>query len=66
VGSRLLTTRLADLDAHGRDTYLEAGAPDNQRLYQRLGFTPVGSPIVLPDGTPVIPMRRPSNVDAIG
>ena len=60
VGTRLLGDRLAALDAAGTPSYLEASCPRNQRLYERLGFRPIGTPIALPDGPELVPMWRPA------
>jgi ribosomal protein S18 acetylase RimI-like enzyme len=60
VGTRLLTDRLATLDATGTASYLEASCPRNQKLYERLGFRPIGRPIALPDGPQLVPMWRPA------
>ncbi|GAB3084745.1 GNAT family N-acetyltransferase [Nocardioides zeae] len=42
VGSALLRHRLATIDADGAAAYLEATSPVNRRLYERLGFAPLG------------------------
>jgi GNAT superfamily N-acetyltransferase len=58
VGTRLLADRLEALDASGTPSYLEASCARNQKLYERLGFHPVGEPIDLPDGPQLTPMWR--------
>lgn len=42
LGGHLLRHALADIDAAGAIATLDASTPDSQRLYERLGFTPVG------------------------
>ncbi|RLP80221.1 N-acetyltransferase [Mycetocola lacteus] len=42
LGGHLIRHALADIDAAGAIATLDASTPDSQRLYERLGFTPVG------------------------
>jgi ribosomal protein S18 acetylase RimI-like enzyme len=58
VGTALLRHRYTELDPAGRHAYLEASSERNARLYARLGFRHVGTPLVLPDGPPLYPMWR--------
>ena len=61
IGTRLLADRLAIQDATGAASYLEASCPRNQKLYEQLGFRPIGRPIELPGGAQqLIPMWRPA------
>ncbi|MEU2232225.1 GNAT family N-acetyltransferase [Streptomyces vietnamensis] len=41
VGTALIEHRLSEIDVQRLPAYLEATTPDNQRLYDRLGFRPV-------------------------
>jgi len=59
VGGGLLSHRLVGLDEAGRAAYVEASSPRNAALYARLGFSPMGDPIKLPDGPALYPMWRP-------
>lgn len=58
IGSELLATHLAELDAAGRPAYLEASSPRNARLYPKHGFTQVNHGIAVPDGPTLFPMWR--------
>jgi ribosomal protein S18 acetylase RimI-like enzyme len=58
IGTAMLRHRYAELDPAGRDAYLEASCERNARLYERLGFRHVGTPLHLPDGPPLFPMWR--------
>jgi len=60
VGGGLLSHRLAELDQASRAAYVEASSPRNAALYARLGFSPMGAPIKLPDGPSLYPMWRPA------
>ena len=62
-GGELLRQGLAEWDAAGLSTYLEASSPRNAALYVRHGFTPYGEPIRLPDGPELYPMWRDSRPD---
>lgn len=57
-GGALLRAGLAEWDAAGLPTYLEASAPRNVALYARHGFRPYGPPIRLPHGPALTPMWR--------
>jgi GNAT superfamily N-acetyltransferase len=59
IGSYLLIGYHAYLHVVGIPAYLEADDQRNHELYLRHGYTDVGAPIVLPDGTPIWPMWRP-------
>lgn len=58
LGSHLITAHLANLDASGRPAYLEASSIRNERLYRRLGFAPIGTPVELPAGPRLVRMWR--------
>ncbi|RKN04887.1 GNAT family N-acetyltransferase [Streptomyces radicis] len=61
LGGALLRHGLDRADGEGRAAYLEASSPRNRALYARHGFDPLGDPIPLPDGGPVLqPMWRPA------
>jgi GNAT superfamily N-acetyltransferase len=49
LGMALLADNLALLDAEGVAAYLESSNPDNDRRYERLGFTQIGE-FSTPDG----------------
>ncbi len=57
-GGALLGRGLAEWDAAGLPTYLEASSPRNAALYARHGFSPYGEPVRLPDGPELFPMWR--------
>jgi predicted N-acetyltransferase YhbS len=60
VAGSLLRSRLRRCDAAGEPAYLESTTLGNVPLYQHFGFQPTGTPVVLPDGAPVITaMWRP-------
>lgn len=64
IGTALLRPALRRCDAVGAPAYLEATAPGNVHLYERLGFEVTGR-IVLPHGPTVTPMwRSPSSPTA--
>lgn len=48
------------LDSTGLPAYLEATSARGAGLYERYGFTHVGTPVHLPDGPDVYPMWRPA------
>jgi len=54
----MLRHRYTELDPAGRHAYLEASSDRNARLYERLGFRHVRTPLLLPDGPPLYPMWR--------
>jgi GNAT superfamily N-acetyltransferase len=59
IGTALLTDEISKLDTLGRPAYLEASCLRNAALYARLGFTPFGEPLSLPEGGPSLhPMWR--------
>jgi ribosomal protein S18 acetylase RimI-like enzyme len=58
VGSRLLKSKLDQLDASGRAAYLEASTESNMRLYARHGFEVVAEWRPAPDGPPSWSMWR--------
>jgi GNAT superfamily N-acetyltransferase len=59
IGRALLEHKLAQLDQAGVPGYLEATTADSRRLYERLGFLPLGDGFALPNGGPhVSPMWR--------
>jgi GNAT superfamily N-acetyltransferase len=62
-GGELLRQGLAEWDAAGLPTYLEASSPRNAALYARHGFIPYGEPIRLPDGPELFPMWRDPRPD---
>jgi ribosomal protein S18 acetylase RimI-like enzyme len=57
LGSALLRTTLAEVDAAGEPAYLEATSPANRRLYERHGFQVVRE-LPLPDGPSLYAMWR--------
>jgi len=58
IGTAMLRHRYTELDPAGRHAYLEASSDRNARLYERLGFRHVRTPLQLPDGPPLYPMWR--------
>ncbi len=52
IGTALITQRLAALNTTATPAYLEATSPRATSLYRRLGFTPHGEPLRLPNGGP--------------
>jgi ribosomal protein S18 acetylase RimI-like enzyme len=58
LGRALLEHHHTELDAAGQPSYLVASAPDNYRLYQRLGYTDLGEPIDVAPGLVLRPMLR--------
>lgn len=60
VGSRLLATKLAEVDAAGLPAYLEATTERSAALYARHGFEHLWQTIDLPDGPRMYPMWRPA------
>ncbi|MCW5982817.1 MAG: GNAT family N-acetyltransferase [Bryobacteraceae bacterium] len=57
VGSALMRHMLQQCDRRRTAAYLEATSPANVRLYERLGFHPLGR-IQTADCPPVVPMLR--------
>ncbi len=67
IGTRLLADGLAIQDATGTASYLEASCSRNQKLYEQLGFRPIGGPIGLPGGAQqLIPMWRSACTGSTG
>lgn len=60
IGTALLDAHHAVLDGEGIVAYLEASDERNRGLYLRHGYADYGSPIQLPGGPPMYPMRRPA------
>jgi ribosomal protein S18 acetylase RimI-like enzyme len=61
IGTALLRTHHAALDAAGTAAYLEASSEHSHDWYQRHGYTDTGPPFHLPDsGPPLWPMWRPA------
>ena len=59
VGSTLISHYLQELDKMGIPSYLEATTPRSAGgIYARLGYQPVGEPIVFPGGGKAYPMWR--------
>ena len=58
VGSRLLASKTARLDAAGRPGFLETATPRNVPLYARYGFETVGEYRPAPDGPLIWAMWR--------
>src|SRR5699024_2305151 len=59
AGSAMLSAGLERSRRLGLPVYLEVSTSDNRRLYERMGFRDLGSPIHLPDGGPSLqPMWR--------
>ena len=58
-GSRLVRHHHATLDENGLPSYLEASAPRNRALYERMGYSLTGATIDLPDGPSMWPMMKP-------
>ncbi|WP_310278467.1 GNAT family N-acetyltransferase [Haloactinomyces albus] len=59
-GTALLEHHHRRLDEQGLDAYLEASAPRNRALYERMGYQLTGDTFELPDGPSMWPMRRPA------
>ncbi|MBC2904843.1 GNAT family N-acetyltransferase [Streptomyces cupreus] len=61
LGSALIGAVLDRCDSDGVPAYLEASSARSRKLYERLGFELLGSPLDLPDGPQMFPMwREPS------
>ncbi|MFI6687129.1 GNAT family N-acetyltransferase [Streptomyces sp. NPDC050485] len=58
LGAALIAPVLKECDRAGRPAYLEASSERSPRLYERLGFAPLGEPLRLPDGPLMYPMWR--------
>lgn len=59
VGSALLTSRLAAIDASGMPAYLESSNERNRALYRRYGFTTIADVRGIPGASPAA-MWRPA------
>jgi GNAT superfamily N-acetyltransferase len=58
TGTALITSVLERCDREGLSAYLEASSARSRGLYERLGFTFLGTPVELPDGPYMYPMWR--------
>ncbi|MFE7708894.1 GNAT family N-acetyltransferase [Streptomyces sp. NPDC057486] len=58
IGSALMAEVLERCDRDGVPVYLEASNARSRRLYERLGFTFMGTTVDLPDGPAMWPMWR--------
>lgn len=58
IGSRLLKSRLDQLDAAGRPAFLETSSDRNVALYRRHGFKVIANYKPAPDGPPTFGMWR--------
>ncbi|MDT9696341.1 GNAT family N-acetyltransferase [Streptomyces sp. P17] len=58
LGSALIGAVLDRCDSEGVPAYLEASSARSRKLYERLGFALLGSPLDLPDGPQMFPMWR--------
>ena len=58
IGTTLLHKQLSQLDTDQVPAYLAASTKRSQRLYERLGFRPVGNLIDIPRGPQLRPMWR--------
>lgn len=58
VGSALLTSRLAAIDASGMPAYLESSNERNRALYRRYGFTTIANVEGIPGASPAAMWRR--------
>ncbi|MEV8392114.1 MULTISPECIES: GNAT family N-acetyltransferase [unclassified Streptomyces] len=58
VGRALIESVLERCDREGLPAYLEASSERSRRLYERLGFSFMGSTVDLPDGPHMWPMWR--------
>jgi ribosomal protein S18 acetylase RimI-like enzyme len=58
LGTTLLTSALDRFDRESRAAYLEASSPRSRALYERLGFTFMGTTVDLPGGPAMYPMWR--------
>ncbi|WP_392840260.1 GNAT family N-acetyltransferase [Streptomyces sp. LN500] len=62
IGAALVADVLERCDRDGVPTYLEASSARSRRLYERLGFTFMGTTVELPDGPSMWPMWREPQV----
>lgn len=58
VGTALIVNVLDRCDREGLPAYLEASSARSRGLYERLGFTFLGTPVELPGGPHMYPMWR--------
>jgi GNAT superfamily N-acetyltransferase len=58
LGTALVRHVLDRCDREGLAAYLEASSARSLKLYERLGFDPLGRPLDLPDGPQMWPMWR--------
>ena len=58
-GTCLMRHHHAAMDENGLPGYLEASAPRNRALYERMGYSLTGATIELPDGPSMWPMMKP-------
>ncbi|MGW3685258.1 GNAT family N-acetyltransferase [Streptomyces sp. NPDC005125] len=58
IGAALIADVLERCDRDGVPAYLEASSARSRRLYERLGFTFMGTTVQLPDGPSMWPMWR--------
>ncbi|MFG2559079.1 GNAT family N-acetyltransferase [Streptomyces sp. NPDC048496] len=58
IGAALMAEVLERCDRDGVPAYLEASSARSRRLYERLGFTFMGTTVDLPDGPAMWPMWR--------
>ncbi|MET8325805.1 GNAT family N-acetyltransferase [Streptomyces sp. NPDC005181] len=58
IGAALIADVLERCDRDGVAAYLEASSARSRRLYERLGFTFMGTAVELPDGPSMWPMWR--------
>ncbi|MFC8258773.1 GNAT family N-acetyltransferase [Streptomyces sp. NPDC057291] len=58
IGAALIADVLERCDRDGVPAYLEASSARSRRLYERLGFTFMGTTVELPDGPSMWPMWR--------
>ena len=62
IGAALIADVLERCDRDGVPAYLEASSARSRRLYERLGFTFMGTTVELPDGPSMWPMWREPQV----
>ncbi|WP_411088196.1 GNAT family N-acetyltransferase [Streptomyces sp. 061-3] len=62
IGANLIADVLERCDRDGVPAYLEASSARSRRLYERLGFTFMGTTVELPDGPSMWPMWREPQV----
>ncbi|MFD5062799.1 MULTISPECIES: GNAT family N-acetyltransferase [unclassified Streptomyces] len=62
IGAALIADVLERCDRDGVPAYLEASSARSRRLYERLGFTFMGTTVELPEGPSMWPMWREPQV----